>query len=156
MVDFQFPRVHALRFFPEWAPKALHAFALSWYVEQAVCAYQSTRPPIARSPDDEKVLQVGLYLLSRVSDGKGKFDRCLHAIDHRATCLAKMPTMCVLFVHLVTSIISQILVNHSPQLLFPNPIMGVQCGFQFNILRRAVRCKVPHTWPSMAFDLSGI
>jgi hypothetical protein len=99
VVAFRLPHVHALRFFPEWAPKALHAIALSWYAEQAVRAYQSNRPPVARSPDDEKVLQVKLYLMSRVSDNKGQFDQCLHAIDPRTACLARMPTMCVLSIH---------------------------------------------------------
>jgi hypothetical protein len=59
--------------------------------------------------------------------------------------------MCVLFIHLATSIISQIPVDYSPQLLFPNAITGVQCGFQFNILRRAVRVKCLTRgllWPS--------
>jgi hypothetical protein len=151
VVAFRLPHIHALRFFPEWAPKALHAITLSWYAEQAVRAYQSNRPPVARSPDDEKVLRVGLYLMSRVSDSKGQFDQRLHAIDPRTTCLARMPTMCVLSIHLATSIISQILVNYSPQRLFPNPIMGVQCSFQFDILRRAVRVKYlirALLWPS--------
>ena len=153
VVAFRFPRVHALRFFAEWAPQSTPCHR-SILVRRTGYSYVPVnRPLVARSPDDEKVLRVGLYLMSRVSDSKGQFEQCLHVVDPRTTCLARMPTMCVLSIHLATSIISQILVNYGPQLLFPNPIMGVQCSLHSP---QSSPRKVPHTRPSMAFNLSGI
>lgn len=131
IIAFQFPHFVALKLYdiPRSATRLCYASAASYHVERAV----------AMAPHgciDKEILRTGLYLATKISSVMTEDP---DEIEMHIMYLAKMPAICLLFIHRATSIIAQVCIDSCQHFLFTAPVIGVPGGFEFNLVRRAVR-----------------
>jgi hypothetical protein len=131
-IVFQFPHFLALQFCDVPRPSTMLSFAsmVSYHVERTVKGV----PGYSR---DKEVLRTGLFLAMKVSLPRDKFGPGRN--EMRVAYLAGMPAMCLLYIHRATTIIAQMFMDRYQDILFTAPIVRAPGGFEFDLVRIAVR-----------------